>query len=239
MARHVDVDGIRQDGDSAGNDLYLQTVDKARLLVRTLEAAVQALQDDSISILLATQTVADSEFGQTLQERDIVYDSLDVLCTSLKSNIDLTLHTLEALLSVGHDQADMAQGDYNGSIEWRMSRLSVIDNRFGGAIRPPSLTIEGYEAPTDDVVDMDFAFNKPTKSAIPREESTYESFRTVGSTSQATYNDPRPSTSYESTTDETMVSPDDGDFQDIPDSETSPLFDDDREWSDLCSFSVD
>jgi son of sevenless-like protein len=160
IARHVDIDGIRREpGDSPNGDLYTQTVENARLLVRTLEVAMQSLYDDGSYLLTTTQTTRLPEKGRSWQDNDFC-DLIDKLIIALRANLSIVQHNIEALLSIGHDQADMAQGDYNGSIEWRMSRLSVIDTRFGGAFRPMP-TLNPYDRQGDDVVDMELALQKP------------------------------------------------------------------------------
>ena len=165
IARHVDIDGISQGTEaSAANELYAQTIDKARLLVRTLETGVQSLYDDGSALLLAVQTLLDADTG----DRQSLYEHIESLTVSSKANLGVVQKTLEELLSVGHDQADMAQGDYNGSIEWRMSRLSMIDNQFGGALRPVSTKSSqpsGYESDGGDVIDIEHAF-RPQGSKI-------------------------------------------------------------------------
>jgi son of sevenless-like protein len=85
----------------------------------------------------------------------------------------LVKQTFEGLLSVGHEQADVAQGDYNGSIEWRMSRLSVINDHFGGALHASTSTDPYYE--NEDVVDMELAFS----SSGTKKADTYDSYRTL------------------------------------------------------------
>jgi son of sevenless-like protein len=167
VARHVDIDGINQESGPS-NELYVQSVEKARVLVRTLEAAVQILYDDGTALLMTTQGVRQPELSQATKDQAPSHDSLTVLCTSLKANTRVVKQTLEALLSIGHHQSDMSQGDYNGSIEWRMSRMSMIDNRF-----PPSGAFidEPYD-PEGDVVDMEIAFSKTAKnqgSVIPHD----------------------------------------------------------------------
>lgn len=124
VARHVDIDGIRQESGSSGQ-LYVQTVENARLLVRTLETVFQSAFNDCASFFLTLQTLRNSDSSQYHLERNLAYDHLDALSSSLNSNLTLLLHTLDSLLSLGHEQAEMAQGDYNGSIEWRMSLVSV------------------------------------------------------------------------------------------------------------------
>ncbi|KAJ6620811.1 ras guanine nucleotide exchange factor domain-containing protein [Mycena sp. CBHHK59/15] len=199
VARHVDIDGIRQDTGPVPNEQYAQTVDKARSLIRTLEVALQSLYDDSTSIFLTAQSLRHVEPGQSSQSRDLSLDHLDALCFAFKSNIGVVNQTFEALLTIGHEQADMAQGDYNGSIDWRMSRLSVIDTQFGGALRPMSPFLAYDSDAQGDMVDMEHAF-VGRKGHIPA--NSYDS-RKFQPNENGTLNDePEPSI------DDTMVSPD-------------------------------
>ncbi|KAJ7459684.1 ras guanine nucleotide exchange factor domain-containing protein [Mycena latifolia] len=197
IARHVDIDGIRQDTGPGPNEMYAQTVDQARTLVRTLEFALQSLYDESTLVLLNAQSLRQVEPGHSLQARDLSLDYLHTLCTSLKANMALVNQTFEALLTVGHDQADMAQGDYNGSIDWRMSRLSVIDTQLGGALRPMSSF--AYDSDTHgDMVDMELALGR--KGHLPAD--SYDSARYKSNGNGALNEEPDPSM------DDTMVSPD-------------------------------
>lgn len=198
VARHVDVDGIRQDAGSTANDRYMQTVEKARILVRTLESTIQSMFDDSAAFFSTAQKVSDSEAGQTSQDREEAYGVLTTLSGSLQSRLATAKQTLEALLSVGHDQADMAQGDYNGSIEWRISRLSVIDNRFGGAVRPKSPSL-GEDAAGEDVVDMAHAFERPAVGVRrPPIDSSYGPYGDMSSDTEANNNEAGSSRGYTS-----------------------------------------
>lgn len=160
IARHVDIDGIRREPeDSPNGDLYTQTVKNARLLVRSLEVAMQSLYDDGSYLLTTTQAIRLPERGR-LRQNSVFCDCIDGLIVALLANLGVLQQSIEALLAIGHDQADMAQGDYNGSIEWRMSRLSVIDTQFGGAPRAIP-TLDPYDSQEDDVVDMELALQKP------------------------------------------------------------------------------
>lgn len=226
VARHVDIDGIRQESSPVPNDLYSRTVEKARTLVRELETAVQSLYDDGTSLLIAAQMMRDSDLSQSRQDRAASYDYVDVLSTSLKANLAVVQQSLEGLLSVGHDQSDTAQGDYNGSIEWRMSRLSVIDTQFGGAIRPMSSFLGGYEG--EDVVDMEMAFTKPQiSSSASRSGDRYDAAHyQQGSSSSHTYgHTPSQSLDTQSAAEDTLVG------RDSPppeqDADGSPVYDDD------------
>ncbi|KAF8133461.1 ras guanine nucleotide exchange factor domain-containing protein, partial [Boletus edulis] len=151
IARHVDIDGFYAESAPEENSpLYTQTVDRARLLCRTLESAMQALYDDASIMLLTTQHIRQPSNTVASQVKDDLYDYLDAISASIKSNLQFLLQTLDALLSVGHDQADIAEGDYRGAIEWRVSRLSIMDSHYD--VRPMS---------SEDIVDIEVAFGAP------------------------------------------------------------------------------
>lgn len=163
VARHVDIDGINVDNGNATNrDLYLQTVENARGLVRTMEAAVQALYDDGAAFFLLAQTIRPD-----LVDSLTPWESLRSLAVSLRQSLDLVTQSCEALLSIGHEQAELGQGDYNGSIEWRMSRISIIDSQYVNPLPVPS-----KDTDVEDVVDMELAFQRPgdkgTRGTIDR-----------------------------------------------------------------------
>lgn len=180
VARHVDIDGIRQAGNATSDDHYSRSVENARRLVRNLETAVQTIYDDSSALLVTTQGLHDDR-NLLRGEREASYDLLDSLSLSLNANLKSIKQTFEGLLSVGHEQADMAQGDYNGSIEWRMSRLSVINDHFGGAVHASKST-DAYNSENEDVVDIELAFSRP---GIKKAELSYDSYRTPANVSNA------------------------------------------------------
>jgi son of sevenless-like protein len=151
VARHVDIDGIgRELANASDDDLYLQTVTNARFLVRTLEATMQSLYDDGSAFLLATQNM---HSGQPTEKDHAHRDYLDAIANCIQANLNAVHQTVEALLTVGHDQADMSHGDYSGSIEWRMSRLSLTPTQSERQ-RPKSGV---------SVVDMATAFRTPNR----------------------------------------------------------------------------
>ncbi|KAG1743304.1 ras guanine nucleotide exchange factor domain-containing protein [Suillus paluster] len=155
IARHVDIDGFYSDMAHAERAAqYTQTVDKARLLIRTLEAVVQALYDDAATLLLTMQRIRHLTCRASRQDRDLQCEYLDAISVSLKSNLQFLMQTLDTLLSLGHDQADMAQGEYTGAIEWRMSRLSIIDSNFDA--RPMSV-LDPTDPESEDIVDIEVA----------------------------------------------------------------------------------
>jgi son of sevenless-like protein len=165
VARHVDVDGFNVDAGATPNrELYLQTVDKAKRLVRKLEVAVQAVYDEGASTLMALQTLRSS-----MTDFPVSWHQLSSLTAILQTNLGVVCETFEALLSVGHDQADLGQGEYNGSIEWRMSRVSIIESRIAAVATLPRIAGASSQSETEDeVVNMEDAFRRPdskTKSS--------------------------------------------------------------------------
>ncbi|KAF7321869.1 hypothetical protein MKEN_00708900 [Mycena kentingensis (nom. inval.)] len=153
VAQHVDVDGARPDSPTRPSELYLQTVNTARTLIRRLEHTMQALYDGSASILLIAQSLRQFEPNQA---QNSSLDSLLVLLAALRGKIGLVRQTFEALLSIGYEQADISTNDYKHSIHWRMSRLSEIDSAFGGASRPMST----FSGANGDIVDFETAFGR-------------------------------------------------------------------------------
>jgi hypothetical protein len=127
LARHVDLDAIRQVPGTTNED-YLSIVANARSLVRDFEAAVQAIYDDGSTLLMAIQGVRRLEFVQFTQDRESVCERLIALSVSMKVRLHTVKQRLEALLSLGHDQARVSLGDYNRSISWRTSHVSSIEN---------------------------------------------------------------------------------------------------------------
>ncbi|OAX41110.1 ras GEF [Rhizopogon vinicolor AM-OR11-026] len=95
IARHVDIDGVYSDtADAERATLYSETVDRARLLVRRLEAVVQALYDDAATLLLTMQQVHHPTHRASRQDRDLQYEYLDKLRMSQLSIIDSHFDTL-------------------------------------------------------------------------------------------------------------------------------------------------
>jgi son of sevenless-like protein len=153
-------------GVTPNRELYLQTVDKAQRLVRRLEVAVQAVYDEGATILMALQTLRSA-----MTDFPASWHQLLSLTAILQTNLGVVRETLEALLSVGHDQAELGQGEYNGSIEWRMSRVSIIESRIAAVVTLPRIAGSSSQSETeteDEVVNMELAFRRldpKTKSA--------------------------------------------------------------------------
>jgi son of sevenless-like protein len=96
------------------------------------------------------------------------------LTAILRTNLGVVSGTFEALLTVGHDQADLGQGEYNGSIEWRMSRVSIIESRIAAVATLPRIPGASSHSETeteDEVVNMELAFRRPDpKTKLTRGE---------------------------------------------------------------------
>ena len=164
VARHVDIDGFyAQTADPEDAVLYVRAVQNARILARTLEVVVQAIYDDAAILLLKTQRVRCAMGRSPLKDIDAHYEYLDFIATSLKSNLQFLLQTLDALLTLGHNQADFAQGDYQGAIDWRMSHLSFMDSHFGA--RPMSM-VNPSDPESEDIVDIEVALSGSTAKAL-------------------------------------------------------------------------
>jgi len=175
VARHVDIDGIHQGGDGI-NDHYSLSVENARLLVRNLETTVQAVYDDSSALLFTAQELHDNDRNKPAGEQEDQFDFLDGLSTSLRKNADLIKQDFEALLSVGHEQADIAQGDYNGSIDWRMSRISAINEQLNGMHNHA----KSYGYDNEDVIDMELALHGPgMRKQLSSANTSSDSHRTL------------------------------------------------------------
>ena len=162
-------------GATPNRELYLQTVDKARRLVRKLEVAVQAVYDEGAAILMALQTLRSA-----MTDFPASWHQLLSLTAILQTNLGVVCETFEALLSVGHDQAELGQGEYNGSIEWRMSRVSIIESRIAAVVTLPRIAGASSHSEAeaeDEVVNMELAFRRPD----PRTKLTGSETSSIGS----------------------------------------------------------
>ncbi|KAH8998550.1 ras GEF [Lactarius akahatsu] len=154
LARTVDVDGINREGHSG--DAYLQSVHKARALVRAVEAYLQSLYDDGASLLLVITTPSSFWTGPLSPPSERVRS----LSVSIKNNVAQTFQSLEALLSVGQEQAANGPSDYRGSIEWRMSRILTGDNNLGRTLKELAFEDDSYDEEGEDLVDIEHAFGR-------------------------------------------------------------------------------
>jgi son of sevenless len=165
LARTVDVDGINREGHTG--DAYLQSVHKARTLVRTVEAHLQSLNDDGGSLLLAITTPASQRTSST----NTLSERIRSLVASLKNNVVQAFQTLEALLAVGQEQAAKGPSDYRGSIEWRMSRILNVDSNLGRTLQELASEDDSYEE-GEDLVDMEHALGRRPVALRPSASSS-------------------------------------------------------------------
>ncbi|KAG6819992.1 hypothetical protein H0H93_006695 [Arthromyces matolae] len=121
VARHVDIGGFLQDGSGP----YGQTIATAQQLVRKLEAVMQATHDDISTFILTLQSIKDSDHPQDRDGRKRKWNRLITLTSTIAAHTHVLMEVVDGILSLGHKQAEMSSGDYNGSIEWRLSRHSM------------------------------------------------------------------------------------------------------------------
>ncbi|EJF63378.1 ras GEF [Dichomitus squalens] len=123
VANHVDVDGINPDSGPQ----YRQTVAKARQLVRTLEAATQALYDDGAIIFMAVQSLGYAKLSSQ-HDRAAFVNTIETVAPIVRSNYVLIAQTLDSLLTIGQVQSSISQGVYRQSIQWRASHINLEDS---------------------------------------------------------------------------------------------------------------
>lgn len=142
VSSHVDIDGMRDSGPIA-NDTYTPLVDRARQLVRTLEAVLQSVYDDTSATFMYLQSVADG------------FSSVPYKLKAIQVNLSLVRQTLGSIQTLGEKQAAAASEDFSASIKWRRSRASVYaphESFQGNSFMP--------ESEDGDVIGMDDAFAK-------------------------------------------------------------------------------
>ena len=99
VAGYVDVEGYENVPEA-----YLQDVQKARELIRTFETARQALYDDSSVVLMASQAIHVSLFGQGGQgPPEVVHSAIP----ALRENLGTLMETLELLLDIAQSQGEV------------------------------------------------------------------------------------------------------------------------------------
>ena len=209
---------------------YVQTIDRARNLLRTLEMACQSLYDDSAAFLTSIQSL--DFLNETSREFSQRVSSWDAVNTAVVANLFVVVKAFEDLFSLGTEQQSLEQNTYSGAIEWRRSRPSVF---YGDGD-----TLDGGE---EDVVDMDFAISRPTRTVAPpfdaqtsstlyNNDSQHQSDTSLDTSDKSRSDgvgEPVTPTwpPHESTDSSTLVATGDADLDaDALDDETSPLFDD-------------
>lgn len=141
-------------------------MNKARQLVRTLEAATQALYDDGAIVFMAVQALGFAMLSLK-HDRAAYVSTIETVAPTIRSNYVLIAQTLESLLAVGHDQSSISQGEYRKSIQWRTSRIHIADSS------PATVPTRAGSAPAnDDVVNVEATPPGPKTQTAPIVEST-------------------------------------------------------------------
>ena len=163
---------------------------------------MQAIYDDTAALFSLLQFWPTDEVPPHKLAADF-----DRLLTPIHDNLGQVQQTLESLLAVGYEQAELGQADYRENIGRRLSRLSLMDEHLGGGARRMSTFPEEME----DVVDMDYAFHKPATSSSAHKPSS--SFGKDSEYMRSTHRSQR-SVADSVTTDPTIVAEEE--FQDEP-----------------------
>ncbi|KZV68790.1 ras GEF [Peniophora sp. CONT] len=182
VAKSVDVDGVAIQGEGAGpSSAYRASVLKARSLMRTLEASFQALHDDTLLLLLHTQTLlslpppnphqpflAPSTRTDTqLIQSHHLQQTLAELSTLIRSHTSTVVEALDGLVQVGGEQKEKEGREWRGSIEWRASRLLAAVGT--GAGDPFALPTGAGERDTFDM--LAYSNATPLASSFPSSTS--------------------------------------------------------------------
>ena len=121
----MDIDAVRAGfSRSATHVQYLQTIDTGRNLLRRLEVACQSLYDDASFLLSSIQSLSSAQ--ETQKELVTRMANWENVTSTILSNQEVIINSLDALLRLGLEQAELEQTIYNGAIEWRRSRPSVF-----------------------------------------------------------------------------------------------------------------
>ncbi|KAK7682391.1 hypothetical protein QCA50_014596 [Cerrena zonata] len=165
VAQHVDIDGLRaESGATASYSRYIQTVDRARFLLRKLELSTQALYDDSASLFMTIQQthVPEPYYDLLHVDRSVQHHQIENLVSVISSNLAVTIDVMDGLFTVGREQANIGQAAYHESIKWRQSRLSIWDGNIDPFMQTPLPPTQ-----EEDVVDLADAFARPGVRSKP------------------------------------------------------------------------
>ncbi|KAL4249703.1 hypothetical protein ABKN59_006142 [Abortiporus biennis] len=145
VSRHVDITGCRAGlGNPDINAQYTRSVDRARVLVRTYEAAVDALYSDASSLLTFLQ--------QPRSDKDVseMYASsrrnaINSPSTAIVANLSIIVSTLESLLDVGNDQIGATHRQTLPMLksDRRTSFISIVDGNTYPALTPVEMAAAG------------------------------------------------------------------------------------------------
>lgn len=235
IAQHVDIDAVRAGSSRSSTHLqYMQTIDTGRILLRTLEVACQSLYDDASFLLSSVQSLSLSQ--EKSKELATRMASWDNVTSAITTNQDIVVNSLDTLLKLGLEQAELEQVTYNGAIEWRRSRPSVFYDS-----ETPDFTMYQEE---EDVVDIAVAMgsfrtaNSQASSTLYNGSSHQNSEATLHTIDRSSRPDVavEPSTPWtlpEPSSSGTLVGPAETDIDIDP--EDDEFEDDGREYSHLFS----
>lgn len=114
------------------------------------------MYDDGATIFMSVQTLGHAAL-LSQRDRATLVSEVESTMPAIRSNCGLVAQSLESLLAAGHDQASISQGDYRNSIEWRTSRINMVDSSIAAISRVAEIPVGD-----DEFVDMEHAFAQPT-----------------------------------------------------------------------------
>ncbi|KAI0036552.1 ras guanine nucleotide exchange factor domain-containing protein [Vararia minispora EC-137] len=148
---------VDADGKMVTDGVCMQNVHKVNMLVRTVEAAVQALYDDGALLLTTLQYFP-------RQQLMVGRDNVSKIVVMLRANIDLVFATFESLLHVGEEEVNKSPGSHHDSILWRTSRLLSPEASVSQSLdcmRDMEDDMEDVVSDVDEMIGLDFAIMKP------------------------------------------------------------------------------
>ena len=111
IAQHVDIDGLRAEcgGSTASNSRYVQTVDRAWLLLRKLELVTQNLYDLSSSLFMSIQLsrVLEGDHDPQHISQPPYREQITDVILAISSDMTVTIDVLEELWNLGQEQVDI------------------------------------------------------------------------------------------------------------------------------------
>lgn len=160
VCQDIDVDGLRdgQPGSSSAEDPYLQIVERARFLLRSLEVLSQSLYEDGATLLTHIQTIPFAWGSPNDPSRINLENVLESYVQLVKLEAEHSFEYLVDLLDVSREQI-ASEVRYRESMALRVSRISIFEtngrlSNFFTSLPP------GEVDEAEDVVDMETAFRK-------------------------------------------------------------------------------
>lgn len=147
----LDIKGGQQLYDSSGAAEYHTIVKEAAHLVRYAEAVIQAIYDDSSSLLLVTQTLQQGRQNPMIDTWEDKYESLGQLLTSLDEQLVLVKHIFARLLWLGRQQAQLVKDDVKPNGPAQLGDADDIGTSLDKDVNEP----QNY-----DVIDLETSFQR-------------------------------------------------------------------------------